>query len=77
MGLMRRVEELAVDIELELRRGGVADPDRLRILVAGQPVELDFGQQAFPGNAIEDMRLLRVSGHRPQQPFSHARASSM
>ena len=36
-----RVDQLAVDVELQLVDGGVADPHRARVAVAAQVVELD------------------------------------
>ena len=44
-----RVHELPVDVQLELPRGGIADPYRRRSLVAGEPLELQFGQATFAG----------------------------
>ncbi|GJE46333.1 hypothetical protein AEGHOMDF_5536 [Methylobacterium soli] len=68
--LIERVEHLAVDVELELLRGRVADAHGPRALVARQPVELDLGQQALARDAVEDVGLLGVAGHRPQEPVS-------
>ena len=41
---VQRVQDLAVDVELELPGGAVADPDRPGVLVAGQPVQGQLGQ---------------------------------
>ena len=68
--LVERVEDLAVDVELELLHRRVADAHGLRVLVAGQPVELDLGQHALPGDAVEDVRLLRVAGDRAHEPVA-------
>ena len=42
----RAREDLAVHVQLELARGGVAHPHRGRALVARQPVDLPFGRDA-------------------------------
>ena len=42
--LMKRVDQLAIDIELQLRMSGIADPYRQRALIAGQPVRLPLQQ---------------------------------
>ena len=39
---VERVEHLAVYVELELRGGRVADPNRTRVLITGQPVDLEL-----------------------------------
>ena len=49
--LPERVHQFAVDVELELRRGGVADAHRLGTFVAGETRELEFRQAAFPADA--------------------------
>src|SRR5665213_4181082 len=38
------VHQLAEDVELRLARGGIADADRRRTLIAGSPVQLVFRQ---------------------------------
>ena len=44
--LVHRVDHLAVDVELELLVGGVADPHRRRALVPGEPVDLVLARGA-------------------------------
>ena len=68
--LVERVHHLAVDVELQLRRGGVADAHRLRALVAGEPGELQFRQAALAGDAVHDLHLRRAAGDRAHQPVA-------
>ena len=64
------VHDLAVDVELELVDGRVADPHRPRPLVAAQPVQLLLGDAALAGHAVQDLHLLRLAGDGPQQPLA-------
>ena len=48
-GLMQRVHHFAEDVELKLVVRRVADAHRPRILVAGQPGDLPFGQPPLAG----------------------------
>ncbi len=63
-----RVDHLAVDVKLALADRRVADPDRRRVLVAGQPLRFPFGQPALAGHPVHDLDVLRVPGDRPLQP---------
>ncbi len=63
-------QDFAVDVELELPRGGVADPHRFRAFVARQPVELELGEAARAGDAVHDLRVGRIARHGPQQPVA-------
>ena len=69
-GLVQRVHQLAVHVELELLCGAVPGPDRRGALVAGQPVELGLGETPFAGHAVHDLHLLGPAGQRPQQPLA-------
>ena len=69
-GAQQRVHHLAVHVELELLRRGVADPHRLRSLVARQPVELQLGQPPLARAAVHDLDVARVAGDRAQQPVA-------
>ena len=62
------VEQLAVDVELDLVRGGVADQDGPRALVAGQPRRLVFRQAAPAVEPVHDLHPLRAAGDRPEDP---------
>ncbi len=71
VGRFRLVEgrhDLAVHIQLELPGGGIADADRSRTLVPGQPVHLPFVEPAFTCCAVHDLHLRRIPGRGPQQP---------
>src|SRR6185369_6762068 len=62
------VEQLPEDVELELLARFVPDAHRLRVLVAGQPVELDLGESSFAADAVHDLELAGVSGDGSLQP---------
>ena len=64
-----RVEHFAEHVELELLARRVADPHRLRALVAGQPVELHLREPALAADAVHDLEVAGMSGHRPLQPL--------
>ena len=60
-------EDLAVDVELELLRGGVADAHRPGALVPGKLLELELGQAPLAADRVHDLDLRRVAGADPQQ----------
>src|SRR5207248_7165856 len=66
--LMERVEHLAVDVELELSAGRVADAHRLRFLVAREPVEREFRQTPLAGDAVHDLQRGRIAGRSAEEP---------
>jgi len=57
--LMKRVDQFAVDIELQLRMRGVADPDRQRAFVTGQPARFPFQQASLAHDAVHDLHICR------------------
>ena len=57
--LVDGVQDLAVDVQLELRRCGVPDPYRRRALISRQPVQLELVQAAFPGEAVHHLDVRR------------------
>jgi hypothetical protein len=63
------VHDLAVDVQLELLGGGVADPHRVAV-VAGQPVGDVLVEAALAGHAVHDLQFGRVAGDRPEQPLA-------
>ncbi len=67
-GGVQRVHQLPVDIDLELCVRRVADPNRPRALVTGQPTELDLRETTFPAQPVHDLEVLGVAGDRPHQP---------
>ena len=66
--LVQRVHHLAVDVELELLRGGVADAHRVPV-VPRQPVGDVFVEPALARHAVHDLQLSGVAGDRAQQPM--------
>src|SRR6478736_2174263 len=50
--LVERVHHLPVDVELKLLARCVADADRPRVLVAGEPRKLELGKPALAGDAV-------------------------
>ena len=67
--LMKGVDQFAIDIELKLRMRGVADPHRLRALVAGQPCGLPFQKSALAHDAVHDLHVGRRAGRGAEQPI--------
>lgn len=65
---MQRGHHFAEYVELQLVRGAVADAHRLRVLIAGQPVELHLGQPALARDPVHDLNLLGRSGHHAAEP---------
>ena len=74
VGLVKCVGDLAVDVELELPGGGVADPHRLRALVAREPVELELGQPPLAGQAVHDLEVARAGPPRRGAAIAAIRA---
>ena len=66
--LVKGVDQFAVDVELQLRVRGVADPHRLCALVAGQPGGLPFQEAVLAHDAVHDLHVRRRTRCRPQQP---------
>jgi hypothetical protein len=56
------VEQFAVNVELELARGGIADPHRTGAPVPLEMVELDLDESPLPSHAEHDLELLPVAG---------------
>ena len=66
--LGHHIGQFAVNIELQLLGGGVADAHRPRILVAGQMRQLDLVQPFVAHHAVHGLKLLRRAGDHPHQP---------
>src|SRR5204863_3468972 len=60
-------DHLAVDVELELLGGGVADPNRSRLLVSGKLRQLELSQTPAAVDPVHDLDLRRVAGADSQQ----------
>ena len=66
--LMQRVHDFAINVQLKLLRGGVADPDGICPIVSGKPGNLPFRQPPFPGKPVHDLKLVGIAGRRPEKP---------
>src|SRR5690349_15678516 len=68
--LEHRVGDLAVNVELELRRRRVADANRTSALEAGEPRYLPLRETPLAAGAVHDLQLVRASGDGPEQPVA-------
>ncbi len=59
---VHRVHELAVDVELELPGGAVADPHGFRVAVAAQVLEDDLVEVGVAVHAVQDVQALVAGG---------------
>src|SRR5215475_3506991 len=59
----------AINIELALVEGGIADTDRPGAFVAVEPVKFHFGETALASNAVHDLHLSWIAGDRAQHPL--------
>ncbi len=66
---VQRIQYLAVDVELELCRRGVADAHRPRVLIAGQPIDLELGQAALTGWPVQGLEGGRIATRGAEQPI--------
>ena len=65
---VQRAECLAVDVELELAAGRVADVDRSRSLVSREPAELVLGEASLAVQPVHDLQLGGLPGRGSQEP---------
>ena len=70
---MRRVHELAIDVDLQLRERGVADAHGAAALVARQPGQLELRQPALAGDAVD---AWSSAGRPAAARTSHSRQAS-
>ncbi len=63
--LMQCVHDLAENIELKLVMSRIADAHRPRILIAGKPRHLPFGQTPLAPQAVHDLDLAGAARGRP------------
>ena len=68
--LVQRVEDLAVDVELELRARRVADADGPRPLVALEPRELELRDPPLSGEPVQRLRPVGRACDRAEQPVA-------
>ena len=69
-GLVEGIDRLAVDVELQLRRRGVPDAHGRGSGEAREPAELALFEPTLTGEAVHDLDVGRVAGHRPEQPLA-------
>ncbi len=68
--LVKGIEHFAIDVELKLLGGGVADAHGLGTFIAGELRQLEFGKAALAGDAVHDLHLLGASGDGAKQPIA-------
>jgi hypothetical protein len=56
---IKGVEHFAIDVELKLTDGAVADADRARAFVARQPRKLVFLEPPLARDAVDDLQVVR------------------
>src|SRR5215831_11192548 len=76
-GLVHRIGNFTVDIQLELSGCGVADTHWPGVLVTRQPGYLPLEEASFAGNAIHDLILRCFSGNSAHQPVTPRDSLSM
>lgn len=64
------VDDLAVNIELKLAGGGVADADRAGIFVAVEVREFEFGKRTFAGDTVEHLKLAWIARDGALEPIA-------
>src|SRR5436309_2753096 len=70
LSMVERVENLAVDVELDLIYRGVADADGAGPFIPGQPWYLPLGESTLAAQPIHDLQLIRAAGDRAKQPVA-------
>ena len=71
-GGVRRLDQFAVDVELQLLHGSVANPDRLRSAIALQVVEHIFGEAVVSVDRVHDLEALGMAIVRHSHPAQKA-----
>ena len=67
---VQRVEDLAVDVQLELVDRGVADAHRPGVLVPWQPVERQLRKPPLAGGAVHGLQLRRITAGSAKEPVA-------
>src|SRR5271168_2542774 len=70
MGVIERVENFAIDVELGLVCRTIADAYRARAFIARQPRRLPLAQPALAAEPIHDLDLVGAAGDRAKQPVA-------
>ena len=68
--LLEGIHQLAIDVELELLVGGVADAHGFRIGIAGQPVDFPFGEPPLAAQSVHDLHLVGRARDGALQPVA-------
>src|SRR6476661_4311281 len=66
--LVQRIHHFAVDVELVLLVGRVADANGFRVVVTLQPRNFPLPQEALAREAVHDLHLRRTSSGGAEQP---------
>src|SRR5262249_33228327 len=69
-GGIETTERLAVDVDLELVPGAVANAHGAGLLITGKPVELQLVEPSLAGNAVHDLKPCGIARHGPRQPVT-------
>jgi hypothetical protein len=72
----QRVDDLAVDVDLQLICRRVADPDRPRCFIPGQPWQLVLGEPPLTSNPVHDLQVVGLPPIARSSQSRHALASS-
>src|SRR4051794_8308447 len=67
---MQRIDQFAVNVELELIPGGVTGPDWSGVFVAGEPGKFQLNQPPATEDAVHDLQLARIAGGGSKQPIA-------
>ena len=70
VSMVERVEDLAVNVELRLIDCGVADADRARSFISGQPWHLPLGQPPLAAQPVHDLQLIGAARYGAKQPIA-------
>src|SRR5437016_12780462 len=62
------VGKFAIDVELQLKRRGIADADRRGFLIPGQPRNGPLVEPALTSHAVKRLNLLRAAGDGADEP---------
>src|SRR5215831_18917143 len=69
-GGIKTTERFAVDVDLELVPGAVANAHGAGLLITGKPVELQLVEPSLAGNAVHDLKPRGIARHGARQPVT-------
>jgi hypothetical protein len=67
---VHRIEQLAADIQLQLFDSRIADADRPRCLVSGEPGDFELRETPLPVHAVRRLHRRGIAGDGAQQPVA-------